>query len=115
MADHDGIYGRHEGAFELIRTLLGGATARACRRHYNAHTQEHQLTSRIAEAIEATFNGEEGLRVNELMVNVAVQELPDKGPSSHERSVGADLYISIALDDGHDSFSKGLLVQSKWD
>lgn len=99
-------------ALELIKTLVDGVVADCCARHYDGPTQEHQLTSRLAEALESKLNN---ISVSGLRLQVTVQELPDRGRSSLERPVGADLYISLGVDAGDQSFSKGLLVQSKWD
>lgn len=112
MSDQSESHGRNQRTYELIRTLMNGVMVDACSRHYDCETQEHQLSSRLAEAIERTFDG---LRVNDLNIRVAVQELSDRGPSSHERPVGADLYISVVVDDGDNEIRKGMLVQAKWD
>jgi hypothetical protein len=112
MSEQPGSDDRRTSAFELIKTLLNGIMVDCCARHYDCETQEHQLSSRLAEAIERVLNG---LQVNGLQVRVAVQELSDRGPSSRERRVGADLYISIVIDSGHETISKGMLVQAKWD
>jgi len=97
---------------QLLAILIDGVIAQKCRRHYRADTQEHQLSSRIAEAIESEIGR---IRIGETWVEIVVQELPDRGRGSKEKKVGADLYVSIVIDDGREVISKGLLVQSKWD
>ena len=95
-----------------LSILIDGVIAQKCRRHYEADTQEHQLSSRIAEALEHEMRG---MRIGDMTVRIAVQELSDRGRGSKERQVGADLYVSIVVEDGHASVSKGMLIQSKWD
>src|SRR5258708_24572852 len=91
----------------LLGILIDGVIAQKCRRHYGADTQEHQLSSRIAEAIEHELGG---IRIGDMSVQVTVQELPDRGRGSKEKKVGADLYVSIVVDDGRAAVSKGMLV-----
>lgn len=82
-----------------------------CGEHYDALTQEHQLTSRIAQALDDLRNQRDGLAVE-----VTVQELPDKGPDSLERPVGADVYVAVVRSDNQAKpVSKGILAQTKWD
>ncbi len=75
-------------------------------------TQEHQLTSRIAQSLEQTLNGSSFM---DHEVRVIVQEMPDKGPRSLEKQIGADLYIGIKFSGPESEIAKGLFVQSKWD
>jgi N-acetylmuramoyl-L-alanine amidase len=96
----------------IFEFLIDGVIAHSCARHYEADTQEHQLTSRIAQAIEHELGN---VRIGETRVRIAVQELSDRGRGSKERAVGADLYISIVVESEDESISKGMLVQSKWD
>lgn len=76
--------------------------------HFRALTQEHQLTSRIAQKLEDRLNG---FRLGDAILHVIAQELPDKGRGALERKVGADMLVSIELEG---QFSKGFLVQAKW-
>jgi len=96
---------------ELIKLLIDGVVAEISARHHDAETQEHQFTSRLAEAIESRLDG---ITVDGVRLRVTVQELSDRGPASRERRVGADLYISVAVDGPDGQISKGLLVQAKW-
>jgi hypothetical protein len=96
-------------AYKKIAELVDGIIADACVRHYDCTTQEHQLTSRLAEALERELNR---VQVGGLRVEVRAQELPDRGSGSLEKPIGADLYISVVIDG---RTSKGILVQSKWD
>jgi hypothetical protein len=77
--------------------------------HYPAVTQEHQLTSRIAQALEDSLNGKQ---YGVASVSVITQELPDRGRSSLEKPLGGDMYVGISLEG---DFDKGLLIQAKWD
>jgi hypothetical protein len=96
----------------LLSIAIDGVIAQACKRHYNADTQEHQLSSRLAEVLERQLDG---LTINGMRVRVNVQELSDRGRGAKEKDVGADLYVSIVVEDGEETVSKGMLVQSKWD
>ena len=91
---------------EAIRSLIDDIA----REHFDAATQEHQLTSRICGALEAKFST---AWFSNRRVRVITQEFPDKGPGSAEKKTGVDLYVGIEID-GPDPVSKGLLVQSKW-
>jgi hypothetical protein len=86
--------------------------AQTCRRHHDADTQEHQFSSRIAQALEHELNN---VSVSGMQVQITVQELPDRGRGSKEKAVGADLYVSIVIKEGDETESKGMLVQSKWE
>jgi hypothetical protein len=96
----------------IIAAALGEAVDSAVYQHHDALTQEHQLTSRIAERLETAIP-----RLGQATgyeVSVYTQELPDKGPGALERSLGADLYVGVQVRAGGDIKSKGFLVQSKW-
>jgi hypothetical protein len=99
-------------ALRLLGIAIDGVIAQACKRHYDADTQEHQLSSRLAEALEREL-GE--LNINGMHVQVTVQELSDRGRGAKEAAVGADLYVSIVVQGDEEIVSKGMLVQSKWD
>jgi hypothetical protein len=97
----------------LLAVLIEELIEDLCGRHYDATTQEHQLSSRIAQAIEERLKE---LDIVGLRVSVQVQEMPDRGRGSLERLTGADLYISVvSTDEAGNTLSKGILVQSKWD
>jgi len=115
MTDHPGHSPHRSPNSEELRLfgiLIDGVMAQTCARHYEAETQEHQLTSRIAGAIERELGN---IRVGEMSIRVVAQELSDRGRGSKEKKVGADLYISITIESGDRTISKGMLVQSKWD
>jgi hypothetical protein len=99
-------------ALEELSRRIDKIAAEVCARHYGADTQEHQLTAKIADAIEREMGG---TKVDGYTVGIAVQDLPDKGRGSLERRVGADLYISLVLYGEEEPISKGMLVQAKWD
>lgn len=104
-----------EDALRKIARLIDRVASRVAKRHHHAPTQEHQLSAKLAEAIEEALAG---LKTPPFTMGVAVQDFPDKGKGSWELPTGADLYISIVRDDDDEDeldFSKGMLVQSKWD
>jgi hypothetical protein len=103
---------QRRNALEIIGKMIDGIVAQVCVRHYDADTQEHQLTSKTAHAIETGLNG---IHINGYTVGIAAQDLSDKGKGSKERKVGADLYISVVLYGDEKPISKGMLVQAKWD
>jgi len=80
--------------------------------HWPRLTQEHQLTSRIAQSIEAHLSGATILGHK---VTVLVQEMPDKGAGSLEKKTGVDLYIAMKVQGKHTNFEKGIFVQAKWE
>jgi hypothetical protein len=111
LGEHPERSAMFSAVFEFIKLLIDGVVAEISARHHDAGTQEHQFTSRLAEAIESRLHG---ITVNGVRLRVTVQELSDRGPASRERRVGADLYISVGVDGPDGQISKGLLVQAKW-
>jgi hypothetical protein len=103
---------RRQGVLRTIGQLIDGIATQVCVRHYSADTQEHQLTAKIAGAIEREMSG---LQIDGYTVGIAVQDFSDRGRGSKERKTGADLYISVVLDGDVEPISKGMLVQAKWD
>jgi hypothetical protein len=105
---------RRNRALDSLGQLIDGIVAQACLRHYDAETQEHQLTAKIADAIEREVGGS---KIDGYTVGIAVQDMPDRGKGSEESITGADLYISVVLqsDEDEEPVSKGMLVQAKWD
>ena len=105
---------RRNSALDGLGKLIDGIVVQECVRHYDALTQEHQFTSKLAGAVERELAG---TRIDGCSVDVSLQDTPDKGPGSLERKIGADLYISVVLqsDDEEHPVSKGILVQAKWD
>jgi hypothetical protein len=81
-----------ERVLEAIGDMIDGIVAQECMRHYHAETQEHQLTAKIAGAIEHQMGG---ASIDGYTVGMAIQDVPDKGKGSKERKTGADLYISL--------------------
>lgn len=109
----EGERDRNEEELALIAALIDGIIAEICAHHYEGLAQEHQLTSRIAQALDERLRQ---IRVGNLTLKVDTREFPDKGAGSLEKPTGADLYISVVRqDDLGEGFSKGMLVQSKWD
>lgn len=97
-----------EEQIEAIASGIQIAVQSVATDHYNAKTQEHQLTSRIGQAIEHGFrDGDYG----NAKVSVITQDIPDKGRGSMEKRLGGDLYIGVSLEGEYD---KGLLIQAKW-
>src|SRR5258708_6118726 len=96
----------------MIAARIDAVAEAVCKRHYRAPTQEHQLSAKLAQAIETELAG---VKIGPFTIGVAVQDFPDKGKRSWEKPTGADLYISTVRKDGDNTFSKGMLVQSKWD
>ena len=71
------------------------------------------MTSRIAQMIETVIK-QHPINAGDLKLEVATQDVPDRG-SSMERNIGGDLYISLVRRDKTPPVSKGMLVQAKWD
>ena len=95
-----------------LGVFIDGIVAQCCADHYSAVTQEHQFSSRLAQAIESELRH---YPLPGLDVEVATRDFPDRGPGATEKRSGADLYISLVRRDGEKPVSKGMLVQSKWD
>jgi N-acetylmuramoyl-L-alanine amidase len=93
---------------DLIASAFQSAIDEVVIEHYPSLTQEAQLTSRIAQRVEDRLNN---LRLAGATLRVVTQELPDRGRGAAEVYVGADLLVTITLEN---EFSKGFLVQSKW-
>jgi hypothetical protein len=99
--------------YELIAGLVDLVAEEVSERHYDAPTQEHQLSAKLAEALERELRGLFDLPFE---ITVKLQDFPDKGKGSWEKDSGADLYISLVIhDDERGTVNKGMLVQSKWD
>jgi len=96
---------------EFIATAMRETADQVCRDHYHSISQEAQITSRIAQALESSMQQYEFLGNR---VEIVVQDLPDRGPRSLESRLGADLYVGIrVVRDGRLEMSKGLFAQSK--
>ncbi len=94
-----------------IMTALGEAVDDLVRQRYPGSSQEPVITSRIGQRLEDLLDGRQ---VGEYRFHILTQDVPDRGPNSLERLIGADLYLSMSLE-GPDGFDKGLLVQTKFD
>ena len=96
---------------ETIATALRVVADRVCREHVASITQEHQITSRIGEALTQRMRA---MTFGEYHVQVATQDFPDHGPGALERAVGGDIYVGIrAARRGQIVLSKGFLAQAK--
>jgi hypothetical protein len=84
--------------FVALAAVIDELIQEQCERHYHAKTQEHQLSSRIAQAIEGRY---QQVTVDGIRISVRVQELPDRGPGSLERSTGAARKRRNARTDRH--------------
>ncbi|TPN16334.1 hypothetical protein FJ973_06515 [Mesorhizobium sp. B2-1-3] len=95
---------------DMVAAILRSVIDEVVSEHFEAATQEHQVTSRIAALLEKELRNKAVLNRR---VRVVTQELPDKGRGSLEKPTGIDLYIGI-MDFAEDGFSKGIFVQAKW-
>jgi hypothetical protein len=104
---------QRELLFDTIQGLVDDIVSKVVQKHYEALTQEPQLTAKVAEAIELTLDE---IHFGDLSAKVLVRDFPPQGPGALEGKVGADVYISTAVigEDGED-VSKGMLAQAKWD
>jgi hypothetical protein len=101
-----------DDTLDRLAVLVDGVVAQECAHHYHAHTQEHQFSSRLAQAIESELRH---FSMPGLDIEVITRDFPDRGRGSMEKRSGADLYISLVRRDAERPVSKGMLVQSKWD
>lgn len=102
-----------EHVFQAIEQAVDAVVSEVVEGHYEALTQEPQLTSKIAGAIEHTIKK---MDVGDLNVQVEVRDFPAQGRGALEGKVGADVYISVAvIPEDRKDVSKGMLVQAKWD
>ncbi|WP_050383363.1 hypothetical protein [Bradyrhizobium pachyrhizi] len=102
-----------EHVFQAIEQAVDAIVSEVVEGHYEALTQEPQLTSKIAGAIEHTIKK---MDVGDLNVQVEVRDFPAQGRGALEGKVGADVYISVAvIPEDRKDVSKGMLAQAKWD
>ncbi|MGV4796317.1 hypothetical protein [Rhizobium sp. F40D2] len=87
---------------DLYSEIIGGVSA----------VQEAEITSRLCQRIEDRLDNQEV--GDDYRFRVIAQSLPDRGPNSMERLIGADLFLSVSLD-GKDGFDKGIFIQAKYD
>lgn len=95
---------------EQIAASFRAIIDEVCAEHVGTLTQEPALTARIGQAIESRLNGYE---FGEYTLKVITQDIPDRGPSSLESAIGADLYVNIEVQSSGAKKSKGFLVQAK--
>jgi hypothetical protein len=102
-----------EALFGAIQEAVDNVVSMVVEGHYDALTQEPQLTAKIAGAIELTLDQ---MDLGDLNVKVTVRDFPPQGPGALEGKVGADVYISVAvIGEDRNDVSKGMLAQAKWD
>lgn len=103
---------RVDGLFrDVVAEAIRSVVDRIVIRHAARLTQEHQLTSRIAQSLEENFDG---TVVAGRLARVLVQEMPDRGRGSLEKKTGADLYVAVRVEGTSTDFSKGMFIQAKW-
>lgn len=102
-----------EHVFQVIEQAVDTIVSEVVEGHYEALTQEPQLTSKIAGAIEQAIKE---IDFGDLNVKVEVRDFPAQGRGALEGKVGADVYISVAvIPEDRKDVSKGMLAQAKWD
>ena len=97
-------------ARDLIARALGRAVDQGVREHLFGISQEPQITSRIGQKLEEALDGESILGHR---IRVITQDIPDRGPKSLEKPIGADLYVGISVSSGGKRQTKGFLTQAK--
>jgi hypothetical protein len=97
-------------ARKLIANALGDAVYQSIREHLSGISQEPQITSRIGQKLESTIDGKTILGYE---LSVITQDIPDRGPKSLEKLIGADLYVGISVNSGGNIQTKGFLTQAK--
>jgi hypothetical protein len=73
--------------------------------------QEAEITSRLCQRLEDRLDN---TPAGDYVFRVSAQSLPDRGPNSMEKLIGADLFLSVSLE-GSDGFDKGIFIQAKYD
>jgi hypothetical protein len=99
--------------FGELEERINAIAAMIATDHYDV-TQEPAFTSRLAQEIESELR-RHPINKGNLRLEVATQDLGDRGRGALEKVVGADLYISLARRDLKPPVSKGMLMQAKWD
>jgi hypothetical protein len=74
-----GLEEEREHALEMIEAHVDAIVEAVCKRHYEAPTQEHQLSAKLAEAIESELAG---FKTRPFTMGVSVQDFPDNGRGS---------------------------------
>lgn len=107
-------YNAQQPAIELLLSLLkdiiDSAATQVCQEHYTTRPHESIMTGRLIQQIENDVRQAQ-LEVKGLAVEVLASDFSQK----LEKSVGADLYVSVARLDTDDQTTKGILAQVKWD
>lgn len=86
---------------DLYSETTGGVSA----------VQETEITSRLCQRLEDRLDKQEA---GGYVFRVIAQSLPDRGPNSMEKLIGADIFLSVSLE-GSDGFDKGVFIQAKYD
>jgi hypothetical protein len=102
-----------ERLLDELKERIDEAARRITADHYDV-AQEPAFTSRLAQEIESEIRTHP-INAGALKIEVATQDLPDRGRGALEKKVGADLYISLARRDLKPPVSKGMLMQAKWE
>ncbi|EIG63583.1 hypothetical protein [Bradyrhizobium sp. WSM1253] len=104
---------QREELYRKIQQAVDHIVLTVVQKHYEALTQEPQLTAKVAEAIELALDNTD---VGDLNATILVRDFPSQGRGALEGKVGADVYISTAvIDESGEDVSKGMLAQEKWD
>jgi hypothetical protein len=102
-----------EHLFQAIEVAVDAAVSSVIADHYDALTQEPQLSAKITLAIEHAMDG---MDFGDLNVEVKARDFPSLGRGALEGAVGADVYISVAIiPEDRKDVSKGMIAQAKWD
>lgn len=102
---------------KLIMKSLGKTIDEVVEREYSelvdgrSLVQEPTITDRICDRVEQKLDGQV---VGKYKFRINAEALPDRGPGSAEKLLGADLALSVSLD-GEEGFDKTLLIQAKYD
>jgi hypothetical protein len=102
---------------KLITKKVGGTIDGVVREQYSnpkhgrKFVQEPRITERVCDRLEQQLNER---RIGDYTLEVTAESLPDRGPYSAEKILGADIALSVSLD-GEEGFDKTLLIQAKYD
>ena len=99
------------GTFNQLAALIDEVVMYQCAHHYNAHTQEHQFSSRLAEAIEIELRH---FPIAGRELKVVTRDFTTAAAAPW-KSAPAPTFTFRWYRNGKRAVSKGLLVQSKWD
>jgi hypothetical protein len=99
-----------EDPFDRIGAMVDRVAERVSKRHYRSPTQEHQLSAKLADAIEDAVAEFESTPAG---LEIAVQDFPEKA-SKWEKETGADLYVSTVRKDGESEPCAGIPPARIW-